>query len=138
MKAVKLIVLATVIAIVAYGGWNYFAGPLKDRRDIRALGASIASCTPYTQTVRRGPDGERLTNDVEGRTDDGRCKLQLQTAGHQKIYCALPLAKTEAVGEAYADFASTIGIFGNVTISYNSDDQDAWNDAMNSPACEIR
>jgi hypothetical protein len=138
MKILKLVLLLVVVAVAGYWTWNYFAGPLKDRRDIRQLGVSIASCTPFSQVARTAHGGEKLTHNVEGLTEDGNCRFHLQTAGTEKIRCEISSAEMAAVGNAYADFAETIGIFGNVTISYNSQEPDVWNATVNSPACEIR
>lgn len=136
MKIANAVVLTAVCGAVAFAAWNYFAGPLKDRRDIRELGEKLAMCTPYTQFVRRSQDGNDLTHEVVGMTD-GRCTVRFQTAGPDKIECALPAEDLAEIGAAYARFAENIGLFGSVTIGYNSSEPDAWNDALNSPACSV-
>lgn len=134
MKTANAIVLTAVIGAAGFAAWNYFVGPLKDRRDIRELGSRLATCTPYTQFVRRSEGGDDLTHEIGGLVD-GRCTVSFQTAGPDRIECALPAEDLAEIGAAYARYAENVGLFGGMTISYNSSESDAWNDALNSSAC---
>ncbi len=135
LKIIKVAVALVVVAIAAFLAWNYFAGPLKDRRDFRELGASIANCEPYTQTVRYSNTGERLTNDVLGEDDDGQCVVHLQSAGTEVIRCTLKREQWQILGESYAGYAENIGFFGGYRFRYSSSEPDPFSAILNSTAC---
>lgn len=136
MKIIKPLIALVVVAIVAFFAWNYFAGPLKMRRDMHAFADSVARCEPFSQAIESPVDGGgRLHRSVEGLRD-GRCHVRMETLGPHVLRCAFAPEDLPAIGQGFAELARQVGVFGGMRFQYSSSDPDPLARALNSDACE--
>ena len=135
MKVVQVLMTIALLAVIGFFAWSYLAGPLKERRDTRAFGQNLTSCTPYTQRLRKLSRDDNRTHDIDGEID-GKCLVRFASLGADRIHCAFAPDVLEEIGVAYAESADDIGLFGGMRVHYSSSNPDPFTRALNSDACD--
>ena len=134
MKVVKLLMAGIVLIVVGFFAWNYLAGPLKERRDTRAFGQNLLTCTPYSQPLRKLSRDDNRTHDIVGEVG-GLCSVRFATLGPEKIQCEFAPDMLDEIGTAYIASADDIGLTGGMNMRYSSSNPDPLTRALNSGAC---
>ncbi len=134
MKSAKIVISVVVFVVIAFFIWNYLAGPLKHRRDIRSFADSVNDCETSTHDIFMSVSGQTLEYTVDGM-NDGLCGVRLGTPGPHVIRCAFQTEDLPKIAQAFADTADDIGLFGGVTVRVSTSNPDPLTQALNSDAC---
>lgn len=134
MKIAKIIASVLVVAVIAFFAWNYFAGPMKHRRDMHSFADSVARCETSTHDIWMSVGGQTLEYAVEGMKD-GRCGIRLQTHGPHVVRCAFRNEDLPKIAQGFADLADAVGIFGGYSVRISTSNPDPLTQALNSDAC---
>ncbi|MDJ0759461.1 MAG: hypothetical protein QNJ19_08675 [Woeseiaceae bacterium] len=135
MKIVKPMASVVVIAVAGFFVWNYFAGPLKYRRDMQSFADLVENCEAGSLAINAGIGGGALEHTVEGRRDD-RCAVRMDITGPYVIRCAFPVEQLSVLAQGFSDLGKAVGIFGGATIRISTSNPDPLTKALNSDACE--
>lgn len=134
MKAAKIIVSTIVVLVIGFFVWNYFAGPMKHRRDMHAFADSIRQCEASTHDIWMSVSGQTLEYTVDGQ-HDGLCGVRLETSGPHVVHCRFEPEDLPKISQAFDDMADSIGLFGGYTVRISTSDPDPLSQALNSSAC---
>lgn len=134
MKIAKILVSVVVIAVIVFFIWNYLAGPLKYRSDMRSFADSVAQCEAGTHDIWMSVSRQSLEYAVDGLADS-RCVVRLGTPGPQFLRCAFRTEDLPKIAQGFAKMADDVGIFGGVNLQVSTSNPDPLTEALNSDAC---
>lgn len=134
MKIAKIGTSVLVVAVIAFFAWNYFAGPLKHRRDMQSFADSVARCEKSTHDIWMSVGGYSLEYAVDGPMA-GRCGVRLGTPGPHVVRCAFLHEDLPKIAQGFADMADAVGIFGGYSARISTSNPDPLTQALNSDAC---
>lgn len=134
MKAAKSIASTIALLVIGFLFWNYFAGPLKHRRDMHAFADSVSRCEASTHDIWMSVTGQTLVYAVDGQ-QDGLCNVRLETSGPHVVHCEFPPEDLARISQGFDDMADNIGLFGGYTVRISTSDPDPLSQALNSSAC---
>lgn len=137
MKIVKPLVLVVVAVATVFFTWNYFAGPLKYRRDMQSFADLIENCEPGSLPIKSVIGGMVLDHSVGGRRNGG-CEVTIETIGPHVMHCTFPVEQLAMLAKGFSDMGQAVGIFGGTSLRVSTSNPDPFTDALNSDACETR
>ena len=137
MKAIKILASIVIVAVAAFFTWNYFAGPLKYKRDMHAFADSVEQCASFSQPVLMFGAGVSLVHAVDGPRD-GKCIVRMETHGPAEIECAFAMQDLATIAKGFGDLADSVDMFGGYTFHYDSNNPDPLTRALNSDSCTTR
>lgn len=137
MKLFKILFAVVVVAVIAFFTWNYFAGPLKYKRDMQAFAGSVEQCEVFSQPIYMSVAGTSLVHAVDGPSEDN-CLVRMETHGPHEIHCAFPKADLPGIARGFRDMADAVDMFGGYSFQYSSSDPDPLTSALNSDACTTK
>lgn len=135
MKTFKIGLSLVVAAALAWLAWNYFAGPLRYKREMHAFADSLEVCEAFSETVFMYLGNQSLLHTVEGASEQ-KCGMRMETPGPDVVSCSFALSDLPAIAQGFRDLANSVDMFGAYTYQYDSSDPDPLTQALNSEACE--
>lgn len=134
-RIATLAVSVVAFLVVLFFVWNYFAGPLKYRRDINAFADHLVDCAATSHSIYMPISGATLEHAIDGLHGD-KCHVRIETLGPHEIQCAFATGDLVGISNAFADLAQDVGVFGGTTLQVSTSNPDPLTEALNSDACE--
>ena len=134
MKSLKILLVLIAAAVIGWLTWNYFAGPMSHKRDMRAFAASVEQCEPMEADIYMPISGLSMAHTVDGMSEN-RCHVRIETLGPHEIQCAFSVEDLPVIAQGFVDLADQVDIFGGADIRISTSNPDPLTQALNSEAC---
>ena len=132
----KRLVVLLILAAAGFLAWSWTVGPIRMKRDISNFAIMMNSCTDFSQDFTDPFSGKFMNRAIAGSEGD-TCKLTMQTYSPLSLQCEFAMEDMPELARAFGKRAGNIGYFGEMQIQMSTENPDALQQAMNSPACKL-
>ena len=136
MKWIKRLVVLLLLVVAGFLAWSWTVGPIRMKRDISNFAKMMDSCTDFSQDFKDPFTGKFMSRSVSGSQGD-TCKLTIQTYSPMSLQCEFAKEDMPELARAFAMRAHNISFFGGMQMQMSTENPDALQQAMNSPACKL-
>ncbi len=133
---IKRLIVLLILAAAGFLTWSWLVGPIRMKRDISSFAKMMGSCTDFSQDFTDPFSGKFMNRAIAGPEGD-TCKLTMQTNSPLSLQCEFAKEDMPELARAFAMRAGNISFFGGMQIHMSTENPDALQRAMNSPACKL-
>jgi hypothetical protein len=133
---IKRLGVVLLLAVIGFLVWSWQAGPMRVKRDISGFAEMMQSCTDFSQDFKDPFSGQTMNRAISG-LDGDTCGITMQTYSPQSLHCEFAKEDMPELARAFGMRAENIGFFGGMQMSLSTENPDALQQAMNSPACKL-
>lgn len=133
---IKRLVVLLLLVVAGFLVWSWLVGPIRMKRDISNFAKMMNGCTDFSQDFTDPFSGKFMNRAISGSEGD-TCKLTMQTYSPLSLQCEFAKEDMPELARAFAMRARNIGFFGMTQMRISTENPDALQQAMNSPACKL-